>query len=316
MIKEEKLIRFDWAIKTVLRDKANYDVLEGFLSSLLKEEIRILNILESESNNEEGQKFNRVDLIVEDSKGKKIIIEIQNQRESDYIERLLWGTSKVIVESLELGSMYKEIVKVISVSILYFNLGTGDDYIYYGNTEFKGIHTGTPLLIKQKVTIPGEIEKIKYVEKANVFPEYYLIRVNNFNDNVKEDIDEWVYMFKNSEVKKEFKSKNINKAKEKLDILKMSKEEKQKYEKYLENLASEIDIIETAKEEGREEGREEGIEKGREEGREEGGNEKAVRIAEKMIKRGDCIGDIIELTELTHEEVSKLQVSLLKGQSE
>jgi predicted transposase/invertase (TIGR01784 family) len=254
MKKEEKLVRFDWAIKTILRDKANYDVLEGFLSSLLKEEIKILTILESESNNEEGKKFNRVDLIVEDSNGRKIVIEIQNQRESDYIERLLWGASKVIVESLNLGSMYKDIVKVISISILYFNLGMGDDYIYYGNTEFKGIHTGNPLIIKQKVTIPGEIEKIKYVQKENVFPEYYLIRVNNFNDNVKEDIDEWVYMFKNSEVKKEFKSKNIDKAKEKLDILKMSKEEKQKYERYVEDLVSEIDIMETAKEEGREEG--------------------------------------------------------------
>ena len=298
MIKEEKLIRFDWAIKTVLRDKANYDVLEGFLSSLLKEEIKILNILESESNNEEGQKFNRVDLIVEDSKGKKIIIEIQNQRESDYIERLLWGASKVVVESLELGSMYKDIVKVISVSILYFNLGTGDDYIYYGNTEFKGIHTGKPLIIKQKVTIPGEIEKIKYVEKGNVFPEYYLIRVNNFNDNVKEDIDEWVYMFKNSEVKKEFKSKNIDKAKQKLDILKMSKEEKQKYEKYLENVASEIDIIETAKEEGREEGREEEREKAKED---------KIKIAKKMLRRGTSVNIVAEDTELSIEEVENIK---------
>jgi len=30
--KRMKLIRFDWAMKNLLRDKANFDVLEGFLS--------------------------------------------------------------------------------------------------------------------------------------------------------------------------------------------------------------------------------------------------------------------------------------------
>lgn len=295
MKKADKLIRFDWAIKSMLRDKANFDILEGFLSSLLKDDIHILNILESESNSEEGQKFNRVDVLVEDGKRRRIIIEIQNQREADYIERLLWGTSKVIVESLELGSQYRDVVKVISISLLYFNLGTGDDYIYYGKTEFKGIHTGKPLIVREKVKVPGNPEKILYPVKENIFPEYYLIRVNSFDDNVKEDIDEWIYLLKNCEIKEDFKSKNIKKAEEKLDVLKMNKEERKKYEKYLESLVSELDIIETAKEEGREEGREEGA------------TEKAIRIAEKMIKRGDSIEDIVEMTELTEEKILELK---------
>ena len=305
-MKDEKLIRFDWAIKNILRDKANYDVLEGFLTSLLKEDITILNILESESNNDEGQKFNRVDLIVEDSNKRKIVIEIQNQRESDYLERLLWGASKVVVESLEIGSVYKDVVKVISISILYFNLGVGDDYIYYGNTEFKGVHTGKPLIVKKRVTVPGEIEKIRYVEKGDIFPEYYLIRVNNFNDNVQDDIDEWIYMLKNDEIKKEFKSKNIDKASEKLSILKMSKEEKRKYEKYLENLVSEIDIIETAKAEGIEEGKEEGRKEGRKEGRMEGEFKKAIEIAKNLL---DVLEDdlIAIKTGLSIEEVRSLR---------
>jgi hypothetical protein len=48
-MKDQKLIRFDWAIKTILRDKANFDVLEGFLSALLKEDIKVVQLLESES---------------------------------------------------------------------------------------------------------------------------------------------------------------------------------------------------------------------------------------------------------------------------
>ncbi|MDR3543860.1 MAG: PD-(D/E)XK nuclease family transposase, partial [Desulfosporosinus sp.] len=77
----KKLVRFDWAIKYILRNKANFDVLEAFISNLLRETIVIENILESESNREvENRKFNRVDLKCIDSQGKQIIIEIQNQR--------------------------------------------------------------------------------------------------------------------------------------------------------------------------------------------------------------------------------------------
>ncbi|CAK0774502.1 hypothetical protein CCP4SC76_5880013 [Gammaproteobacteria bacterium] len=124
-VAEIQLMRFDWAIKTLLRDKANFDVLEGFLSALLDEDIIIEQVLEGESNAEEGRKFNRVDLLVHDCQGRKFIIEVQNEHESDYLERLLFGTSKVIVENLPLGESYRQLVKVISVSILYFNLGVG-----------------------------------------------------------------------------------------------------------------------------------------------------------------------------------------------
>jgi hypothetical protein len=95
-----KTINFDWAIKNILRDKKNFDILEGFLSTLLEKDIKVLELLESESNNEENLKFNRVDLMVSSGE-EQFIIEIQNSRETDYLERILFGTSKVIVESLE-----------------------------------------------------------------------------------------------------------------------------------------------------------------------------------------------------------------------
>ena len=147
----KKLIRFDWAMKYILRNKANFDVLEGFLSNLLKEEIKVEDIVESESNREaENRKFNRVDLKCIDSQGRQIIIEIQNQREADYLQRLLWGTSRAVVEGLELGRGYKEVVKVISISILYHTMRVNEkentDFIYYGTTELFGLHTNQHLL--------------------------------------------------------------------------------------------------------------------------------------------------------------------------
>lgn len=134
----KNLIRFDWALKRLLRNKANYKVLEGFMSELLNEEITIINILESESNQEtEDDKFNRVDLLVENSKKELTIIEIQQRNEYDYFHRMLYGTSKLITEYLKLGEPYSNIRKVYSVNILYFDLGQGEDYIYHGKTNFK-----------------------------------------------------------------------------------------------------------------------------------------------------------------------------------
>ena len=251
MISENKLVRFDWAIKHLLRDKANFDVLEGLLSALLKEEITILNLLESESNQEvETDKFNRVDLLVEDSMKRKFIIEVQNNRETDYLERLLYGTSKAVTESVNLGTGYSDIAKVISVSILYFNLGKGDDYIYYGRTDLLGIHTNHPLVVKEQVQKAENFEIKVKLQTKNIFPEYYLIHTEKFEDVVNSPIDEWIYLLKNSEIKESFKSKNIDKAREKLRVLNMSSEQRKHYERYLMNLASEKDIIETARQEG------------------------------------------------------------------
>ncbi|MDI6735443.1 MAG: PD-(D/E)XK nuclease family transposase, partial [bacterium] len=91
----KRLIRFDWAVKKLLRSKANFDVLEGFLSELLKEDITIKNILEGEGNKETAEdKFNRVDLLVENSKGEILIIEVQVEDQLDYLQRLIYGTAK------------------------------------------------------------------------------------------------------------------------------------------------------------------------------------------------------------------------------
>ena len=259
MIKRS-LIRFDWAMKSLLRDKANFDVLEGFLGALFEDDnIKILNLLESETNAEDDRdKFNRVDLLIQDSKNRKIFIEIQNTRESDYLESLLYASSKIIVENQDLGVDFKNISKVISISILYFNLGIGDDYIYYGTNEFKGLNTGNKLIVKKRVNISKSFEpKYKFVEK-HIFPEYYLITVERYKNIVKKRIDEWIYMIKNNEIAEGSVSKNIDKAKQKLSIMNMSPARKKAYEKYLINIIRDKDAMNTAKEEGREQGRKEG----------------------------------------------------------
>ena len=235
----KRLIRFDWAVKKLLRNKANFVVLEGFLSELLFDDIKIQKILESESNQEtENDKYNRVDILIQNSKNELIIVEIQNTYEIDFFHRMIYGTSKALIENISLGQPYSEIKKVISINVVYFDLGQGKDYIYKGKTNFEGLHEKDTLQlsIQQKQTFTKK-------EISDFFPEYYIIKVNKFNDIVKDTLDEWVYFLKNSEVKDEFKAKGLAEAKEVLDIMRLDKEQQYGYNRYLDYLhykASEI----------------------------------------------------------------------------
>ena len=121
-------IRFDWAMKHLLRDKANFSVLEGLLTTLLNEKITIRRLLESESNQEsEFDKYNRVDILAEDSKGTLILFEIQNNNEYAYFQRMLFGVSKLVTEYINRGEGYENIRKIYSVNIVYFALGSGSE---------------------------------------------------------------------------------------------------------------------------------------------------------------------------------------------
>jgi predicted transposase/invertase (TIGR01784 family) len=228
----KKLIRFDWAMKKMLRHKANFDILEGFLSELLGEEIKIKQILDSESNKEtEDDKYNRVDILVENSKGELVIIEVQNSKEYDYFHRMLFGAAKAITEHIKEGQAYAEVKKVISITIAYFDLGQGKDYVYHGTTVFKGIHKHDILTLADK-----QIELYKKGNVHEIFPEFWVIKVGKFGNRVKDTLDEWIYFFKNAEIKADFSAKGLKEASERLDEMNLNEKDAKDYKKYLKNL--------------------------------------------------------------------------------
>lgn len=66
-MKERTYISFDWALKRLLRDKANFDVLEGFLTTILGREVTIKKLLEGEGNKDrDDAKYNRDDQVAYD----------------------------------------------------------------------------------------------------------------------------------------------------------------------------------------------------------------------------------------------------------
>jgi len=286
----KKLIRFDWAVKKLLRNKANFVVLEGFLSELLFEDIKIQKILESESNQiTDDDKYNRVDILTQNSKNELVIIEIQNTYEIDYFHRMAYGVSKALSENLNIGQPYSEVKKVISINIVYFDLGQGKDYVYRGTTNFQGLHEKDVLQLsnKQKETFTKQ-------NVSDIFPEYYLIKVNQFNDIAKDTLDEWVYFLKNSEVKDEFKAKGLAEAKEVLDIMRLDKEQQYGYNRYLDYLHLKASEVLSLKIEAEEKVR----------------NEKAIEVAKKAILKGFDSNTIADLTDLSLESIELLRKEL------
>ncbi len=245
MSKIKQLVRFDWFIKNLLRDKADFEILEGFLSELLKDNITILEIVESEGNKKNKlDKFNRVDVLVKTSNDERVIIEVQNTKELDYLQRILYGTSKTLSETIKEGEPYKNVKRIISISVVYFEIGQGEDYIYFSENSFIGIHKRDRLrLSAQQTEFFGN--KIQTVEQ--IFPNYYLIRAADFDGNIQDGLDEWVYFFKTAKVQGKFKAKGLAKAKQRLDVAKLSSQERTEYEYYLESLRSEASYQEQLK---------------------------------------------------------------------
>ena len=311
---QDRYIRFDWAIKRLLRQKANFDVLNGFLTVMLREEVRILEILESEINQESADdKFNRVDIKALNSKGEIIIVEIQNTREVHYLERILYGVAKAITEHISLGDGYQKVKKVYSISILYFDLGVGTDYFYHGQNHFTGVHTGDRLRINMR-----DRDAVITRLPAEIFPEYILIRVNEFDKVATTPLDEWIAYLKDGTIRPDTTAPGLREAREKLKYYSMSSQERHAYDEHLNVIMIQNDVLDTAKWEGRieglAEGKAEGLAEGEAKGKAEGlakgkaeGKAEALRqTAIKMKRMGIATTGIAECTGLSVEEIESL----------
>lgn len=279
----KKLIRFDWAMKKLLRHKANFGILEGFLSELLRFDVTIESILESEGNQQyEYDKYNRVDVLVKSQDGELMLVEVQQDSEIDYFHRMIYGVSKLVTEYINEGEPYGSIRKVFSINIVYFGLGQGQDYVYEYKGEFIGLNQHDVLLptIWQKQNF--KVEKV-----SDIFPKYYILKVNNFNDVAKNTLDEWIYFLKNSEVKDEFKAKGLDKAKEKLRYEQLSDDEKKVYDRAIENRRIEMSIEYTRELEAK--------------------NKAKIEIAKSLSQTTLSNEEIAKHTQLTTDQIEQLR---------
>lgn len=280
----EQIIHFDWAAKFILRDKSNFDIFEGLISTILNQPVHIMEFLESESNQRNDKdKFNRVDIKAKDNQGDIILVEIQFSDEWYFMERVLYGVAKTIIDHISLGEEYEHIVKVYSISLLYFDFGEGSDYLYHGQNQLVGVHTGDILKIPAKEDEKG----YKMVGLEDLFPEYYLLRINQFNSDGDSPMEQWMRYLKDGVIDKDTEVPGLVQAAERLAYLKMSVKDQREYEAYRYEMAYLKNVRNAYWYKGQRSGYKRGIERGK---------KKALReIAEKMRSLG-----------VDEEEINKL----------
>jgi len=279
---ERTIISFDYAIKYILRDKANFDVLSGFLSELLEKPVEVLEILESESNIESPlEKTNRLDLKAKISGEEIALFEIQFADQIDFMGKILFNACKAIVEQVSKGKKY-DIKKVYSINIAYFDTiaeNVRKDYVFRANlSKFKGVHFNEHIPFSQNLNPP--------MSANDIHPEYFLILPNKFDEQMRGKFDEWVYTLKKSKVRSDFTAAGLQECSEKLDVLKMTPEERAAYQRFLEDDMNYKSQIYTAELKGKLEGK--------------------AEIAKEMKADGMPIEKIAKFTGLTIAEIKAL----------
>ena len=302
---KDNYIRFDWSIKRLLRQKANFGVLEGFFTVLLDEKVEIIEMLESNDQMQNYYKFNRVDIKAKNSKGEIIIVEVQNIHEMPFRERVVYDATKGITEHISLDESYYEAKKIYSISIFYFDIGKGNDYLYHGQNIFTGVHTGDRL----EVSVKGKYLLVHKLP-AELLPEYFLIRVNEFNKVAVTPLEEWIEYLKTGIIRPDTKAPGLEEARRKLIYYNMDRAEQLAYDEHINAVMIQNDVLSTAAEEGRQEGREEGRQEGRQEGLaeglEQGKQEKNIENARTMKALNISSEVIHQVTGLAIKDIEEL----------
>ena len=248
------IISFDWALKYTLRDKANFDVLEGLFSTILDRPVKIDDLLESESNQgAPDERLIRLDLKARLGNGELALIEFQYKPEHHFFRRLLFYTSKTLVEHVKSGSHYEGLPKVYTISVCDFRLGRGDDYVYHGRQKFVGLHSQQELRLNS-----SEAKRMSLRVIEDIFPEYILISLGNFPDKVQTQLDEWLYTLKTGLVEEGFSAPGLGQAAERLDLLKLNSEDRKRYEDFAFNQRIAINQTRAEVDDARNEGLAEG----------------------------------------------------------
>ena len=229
----KRFVSFDWALKWWLRRKDNFDVLEGFLSVLLQDDIKIAEVLEDLSDRPPHQKLlNRLDLMAHNQKGELVFIELQTLWEYGGFHSLANRVSQSISELIRESIGQDKVSKVISVNLIYLCLDDCEDYVYFGKSEVCGLHCNDRLLLSDG--------------SQTVQPEFYFIRLDKFDEIIRNPLDEWLCFIKREDIDNEFKARGLAAADEKLNKCKLSNSELYAYGEWVEDRRCERSTMKSA----------------------------------------------------------------------
>ena len=286
--------RIDIVFKKLFGVEENKDLLISLINSIVSKEDQVADIILLNPYNVQNFKQDKLSILDIKAKGldgKRFNIEIQISDEADYDKRALYYWAKLYSEQLKTGQDYAFLAKAIGIHILNFtSIPQARNYhnVFHitekenGFAYFKDLELHT-IELNKFISMSSNVELSEVVGK------------------VQNALDRWVTfltrhdLFKAKPLPKELDDEKLKKALEVLDVMNFNEEERELYDDHLKWLRIESNTLKKAEDKGEERG----IEKGRKEGR----KEEKIAMAKKMLAKGKQIDEIIELTELTKEEI-------------
>jgi predicted transposase/invertase (TIGR01784 family) len=276
--------KYDVVFQSLFTQK-NEEITRSFISALLEEDITSIKINEEKELYRDlpEDKLGILDLEAEINNNERIDIEVQLIDRKELVERLLFYYSRLYTMRINKGDDYAKAQRVVIIAIIDYNLEL--------TKEIKNMETiwnmrekeNKELILTDKIELriielskaKEEYEKNKSNEKAQ-----WMMFLNNPNEEEVQDI-----MKENEGIKKAT-----------VEIVKMSEDEKMERLAFLRKKAimDEKSIYAA------------GLDKGETIGISKGEKQKTIEIAKKMKAKGKSINEIMEITELTKEEIEKL----------
>ena len=266
----------DFIFKKLFGKKGNEDILKDLLESILTDiKIEKLEIRKDVTLEKEiiTNKLGILDIVATLNDNTIVNIEIQVRDFNNTIERSIFYETGLIHSILEVGENYEEIPRTISIWITKYDL-----------FEEGPFH--------EKAVLKRDYENIVLTDKL----ELHYIQLDKFRRKCKRissKLEEWLTFidYENMEAISMIENEKVKKAEEEFEYL--TGDEYTKRLAFLRNKA--IWDERDAKS------------KGKKEGIQEGKKEEKIEIAKKMLAKNMDIQTIIELTELTKEEIEKLK---------
>ena len=281
---EERYISLltDFGFKRIFGTKPNKDLLINFLNSLFEgfQVIKDVKYLNSEHVGDVYAERKAIfDVYCENERGEKFIVEMQNAYQKYFKDRSLFYSTFPIREQAPKGADWNfKLEHVYTVALLNFDL---EEEAF----DQDDINHDVGLLDKKTHKVFNDKLSFKYVEIA---------KFDKTEDELVTLYDKWLYVLKNlSRLDKRpaaLKEKVFTKLFEEAEIARFTPTELKEYEDSLKAYRDVKNSIDTALEKGREEGK----------------NLKAIQIAKKMLAAGMDIDTIINMTDLSKDEIEKL----------
>ena len=286
-------IKTDYVFKRVFGYKGNEQITKNFLSCILGQKVSDIELEKNPILEKDliDDKVGILDIKAEINKSTNVDIEMQIIDKKNSAKRILFYCAKLFIRSLKSGKNYNSLKKTISILIADYELD-----------ELKEVRK---YLTKWNIR-EEDYSKIILTDAM----EIYIIEIGKFKkyQGTKryKELDSWIKFIENPEVI-DMSNKEIVMAKKVLDEI--SQDEHERYlaemrEKYiLDQNATEAAGYDKGLKEGHKKGIEEGIKEGHEKGVEEGKKE----IAKKMLEEKLDIELIEKVTNISKEELKKMQ---------